>query len=230
MIACSICGTINDEFAVLCVSCKGYLQAKVDNLNLFETLWGLVESPRMTFRRIILAAHKNYGLLLSMLAGMFIVYAIFWLRDSGSAFANVLSLLGYGFVGGALVGIPLVVLVGMMGALLCRLLGGRLSVRNAFALTAYSAMPVIVSLVAVVPVEIAAFGNYLFDRNPSPWVLQPAMYAILLGLHGLALLWSLVLFVRGMAIGGGLSRGRALVFALIAWAGFGASVYALHQA
>ena len=60
MITCSICGVQNDELAVLCSSCKSYLQSKVDSLNLFATIWQLIENPRAAFKKIVLARHKNY--------------------------------------------------------------------------------------------------------------------------------------------------------------------------
>lgn len=55
MINCPVCYSDNDELEIVCKSCRGFLQTKVDNINLFETLWGLIENPSKTFKNIAIA-------------------------------------------------------------------------------------------------------------------------------------------------------------------------------
>ena len=93
----------NGELAVLCSSCKSYLQSKVDNLNLFETIWQLIETPGVAFKKILLARHKNYVILLSSLAGISMAFALFWMLHFGNRFENVVVLAS----AGALAGVPL---------------------------------------------------------------------------------------------------------------------------
>ncbi|HTY58728.1 MAG TPA: Yip1 family protein [Bacteroidota bacterium] len=215
MIACTVCGTQNDEFAVICASCKSFLQTKVDNLNLFETLWSLMESPRTAFRRIALARHKNYVILLSCLLGIALVYGVFWFKTLGARFPDFMLLVGAGVVAGPFVGILFTMLLSVIVHRVGRLLGGTGSYRNVRAATVYASVPIVYSLVLVFPVEIAIFGPYLFSDNPPPLVINPAAYIVLLGFDGAALLWSLALLVEGTIVVNGFSRGKAVVLAAI---------------
>jgi len=211
------------------MSCRSYVQAKVDNLNLFETVWGLMESPGRTFRRIVLSYHKNYVVLLSSLSGIFLVYAIIWLKDVGRVFSNVLTLLGFGIVVGPVTGVLVVGLLSLLIGRLISVFGGTVTFRNVFAVTSYSLMPTVICLVIVFPVLVAIFGIYLFDRNPSPMVLQPAIYVSLLTLSGLTVAWSWFLLVMGNSIAGRLVRSRSMVLGATLLAGAAASVYLVQQ-
>ena len=66
--------------------------------------------------------------------------------------------------------------------LVSRVTGRKIAPRNAFALFAYAATPIVLSLVIVFPIEIAVFGVYLFDTNPPPMVLNPIAFIVLVGL------------------------------------------------
>jgi hypothetical protein len=95
-------------------------------------------------------------------------------------------------------------------------MGGRkVGTRNAFALLAYSVVPVVLSLVFIFPIEIAVFGVYLFDTNPPPIVLNPMAYIVLVGLDGIAALWSAVLAWIGIRVMSGSGRGFALVLTAV---------------
>jgi hypothetical protein len=215
MIACTVCGTQNDEFAVVCVSCKSFLQMKVDNLNLFETLWSLMEEPRAAFRRIALARHKNYVILLSCLLGMAIVYLVIWLKTLGARFPNFALLVGAGLVIGPFAGVLFTFLFSLIVHRVGRLLGGTGSYRNVRAATVYASVPIVYSLVLVFPIEIAVFGSYFFSDNPPPLVINPVAYIVLLGFDAAAIVWSLVLLIEGAVVVNGFSRGKAAVLAAV---------------
>ena len=211
MITCSVCGQQNEDLAVVCVSCKAFLQSKVDALNLFETVWCLVESPRTAFKRIVLSQHKNYVVVLSCLTGVHVVYYVIWYKNLGNAFADLMVLLGTGLVAGPPLGIMCTLVFSAVVAKLTNMVGQRVSMRNTFAVVAYAGVPVICSLVLVFPVEMAIFGSYFFGTNPSPMVLKPAEYLILLGLDSLAVVWSLSLLADGLMVLTGLTRRRAVL-------------------
>jgi len=211
MIECSVCGHRNDDLAVLCVSCHGYLQTKVDNLDLFKTIWLLIETPGLAFKKIILANHKNYVILLSSLLGINIAFGAVWLRNLGPRFGNLFNVIS----GGTFVGIPLgIIFVALLGLLLVleiKLLKGKARFRNAFAIIAYSSTPALLALIFVFPLEIAIFGVYFFGNNPPPMVLNPQVYIALLGFDALAILWTLLLLYNGIRVLSGFSRGKSLL-------------------
>ena len=230
MIACTVCGTQNDEFAVICVSCKSFLQMKVDNLNLFETLWSLMETPRAAFRRIALARHKNYVIFLSALLGMAIVYSVLWFKNLGARFPNFAMLVGAGIVIGPFAGVLFTFLFSLLVHRVGRLLGGSGSYRNVRAATVYASVPIVYSLVLVFPIEIAVFGPYFFSDNPPPLVINPVAYIVLLGFDGAAVFWSLMLLIEGTVVVNGLSRGKAVVLAAIILFVSSLAVYGLRFA
>jgi hypothetical protein len=132
MIRCSVCGHANDDLAVICVTCKGFLQAKVDALDLFGTIWGLIESPKLTLRRIVLSQHKNYVLLLSSLLGIWIVYMFLWYKNLGGTFSNLLTLIGTGLIIGPPIGLLSTLGFSVVAQKLGGALGGKARLRNTF--------------------------------------------------------------------------------------------------
>ena len=216
MITCSVCGQRNDDLAVLCTSCKSYLQSKVDNLNLFETIWQLIESPRAAHKKIVLARHKNYVLLLSCLLGMSLTFALFWLWNLGARFDNVLMLLGVGGLMGIPLGVGFVLVSGMLIVGGIRLLGGKASLKNSGAVVSYASMPLSLSLVLILPLEIAIFGNDFFGTNPPPMIINPVVYVALLGFDALAILWSILLLYQGVTVLSGFGKLKSIGVTLMA--------------
>ena len=226
MITCRVCGMQHDDLAVVCSSCGGYLQSKVDSLNLFETLWQLVESPGLAFKRIVLSRHKNYLILLSGLVGINVVFAVFWLRNLGGQFSNLLTLLGAGILIGIPVGVAFVSLLSVVISLGIRVLGRAVSVRNVAAVVAYAGMPLVLALMIIFPLEIAVFGMDFFGNNPPPMVINPLAYWALLGFDSMALLWSLILLYRGVSALTGFGQRKALMATVLAVAFLGAGAFA----
>ncbi len=223
MIVCPVCGTENDNLAVTCMECRSYLQGKVDNLNLFGTVWGLIESPRATLRRIVLARHKNYVLFLSALFGIALVYGLIWFKKLGNRITDPALIMGIGLLAGPVAGIACAFLLGGALAALSRLYGGKAGFRNAHALVAYASVPVILSLVFVFPVELAVFGRDFFGTNPHPMVVAPITYLMLIGLDALCIIWGWILLAEGALIASSVTRLRAflMVVTLLVLTGIG---------
>lgn len=215
MTTCRVCGTSNDPLALTCSHCKGYLQAKVDALNLFETIWGIVESPGATLRRIVLARHKNYVLLLSALFGIALVYGIVWFRHAGNSIADPVLLGATGLILGPPVGLVLVGLFAVAMTRVSRMLGGKASLRNSHAVAAFATIPIVCSLVLVFPVELAVFGFDLFRSNPHPMVINPLAYTTLIGFNALAIAWSWWLVLEGAIVANSFTRLRAAGLAVM---------------
>ena len=213
---CTVCGAENDDRAVVCVSCKSYLQSKVDALDLFDTLWRLVESPGRAFKRIVLSQHKNYVLLLSALLGCSLLYGVFWYRNLGGLFGNILEVIGAGLLAGLPLGILFVALVSLALGIVIRLAGKKATFRNLFAVVSYAGAPIVLSLIVIFPLEVALFGLDFFGQNPSPMVLKPLVYIVLLFFDGMAIVWSWILLAKGISAASGLKTlGSVLVACLL---------------
>jgi len=228
MIQCSVCGTQNDDLALLCKNCKSYLQTKVDTLDLFGTIWMLVEAPGRAMKRIVMARSKNYVYFLSALFGIALVYTVMWYRNFGKVFKDLFYLLLAGFLAGPFAGILFLLICSLVLTAFARILRGKASVRNTMAVLAYSTVPIVLSLIFILPVEVAVFGLSFFDNNPSPLVLKPVEYIIVIGLDILATIWSWILLIEGIVVANGFTRLRSALAGLIVLLLAGLSAAGLH--
>jgi hypothetical protein len=197
-----------------CSRCKAYLQAKVEVLDLFQTLWGLIEQPRPTFQRIVRARRKNFSVVLAALLGINVSFFLLWAWQAGRRFETVAELGMAGTVAGIPLGISLVWLLSSWGGFLSKRLGGRGGGKNFFAVIAFAGAPLMYALVLVLPAELAVFGKYLFDRNPDPMAMKPGVYLALAGFDVLSALWAAGLLHVGLSEASGIRRWRGLVLTL----------------
>ncbi len=200
MLRCPSCSYDNDEFATVCLQCKGYLQNRVPNLNFFETAWGIIESPRATFRTITLAEHKNYVLFFFACFGVSVSFTTFFYLRLGYYFDSLLFLIPWALGSGVVGGMILTPLLSLFLHLVGRVLGSNQKYRNSNALFAYSLVPIVLSLVLVLPIELLTFGMYLFTSNPHPYVIKPVSFLLLVGFDTLMAAWTIALAVIGMTV------------------------------
>ena len=212
MITCKICNTVNDEYAIVCSNCKSYIQNKIPNLDFFEMVWRVIESPRKAFHDVTLAEHKNYSLLLFSLFGIGLSFTAFWYFRLGSRFESLLDMLAEASAIGVVLGLVCAPLFTFVFELTVRLLGGgRGSIRNSLGTLAYATTPVSLSLVLILPVELLTFGMYLFTSNPNPYTIKPGLYITLIVFDSVMGLWTFVLSVIGVSVSKQISLLRSTV-------------------
>ena len=127
MIICSVCQTENDQFVSICKKCGGFLQNRIPNLDLFDVLWKIIETPRNAFRLIIRAEHKNYALFLYTLSGIAVTFAGFWHFKLGNRFENILLIIFPAILIGLLIGIALCPIASSLHWGLSKILGNKSS-------------------------------------------------------------------------------------------------------
>ena len=211
MITCGVCKTENDEFAITCRSCKSYIQNRIPNLDFFDTVWKVIESPRRAFHDITLAEHKNYSVLLFALFGIGLCLTGFWYFRLGSRFESILDLLGKAIAIGVVLGFVSAALFSVLLGLTTRIMGGRWAVRNSLGILAYSTTPVSLSLVFILPIELLSFGMYMFTSNPDPYTLKPEIYIALVSFDCAMAFWAFVLSVIGTSVSKQLSLPKSFV-------------------
>ncbi len=214
MISCPVCKTQNDEYAIVCSNCKSYIQNRIHNLDFFDTVWKVIESPRKAFHDITLAEHKNYSLLLFSLFGVALSLTLFWYLRLGSRFETLLNVLAAAAGFGIIAGLLCAVLFTVFFEVLARLFGGKGSVRNSLAFLAYATTPVSLSLVLVLPIELLSFGMFLFTSNPDPYVLKPGLFITLIGVDCVLGLWAVILGIVGGVVSKQLSPVKS-VFSVV---------------
>lgn len=200
MTRCPSCAHENDEYATVCSNCRAFLQNRVPNLNLFETSWGILESPRTTFRTIALAEHKNYAFLLFCGFGVAVSFAIFWYLRLGVYFDTLMQLLPFAFMTGLVLGPLSAVFLTLLHHGVVRMLGSPRKMKQTYAMLAYACVPVVLSMLILLPIELMTFGMFLFTANPNPAVIKPASFYILISLDALCALWTIILAVKGTRI------------------------------
>ena len=112
---------------------------------------------------------------------------------------NVLfTILAAGTLVGPVVGIVLLLLLTMIVKGIAAISSLPASVRNIFSILAYAHLPVLLSVIVILPVEILTFGLFMFTKAPTPFMLKPISAVVLFSLDGAFAAWSLVLFSAGM--------------------------------
>ena len=194
---CAVCNTENNHLTVVCTKCGGFLQTRVENLDLFATAWGIVEHPRKTFHTIAVAQHKNYAVILSALSGIAIAFFIFWCVKAGEYTDSLLSILAAGTMIGPFIGVATVLGCAALVKISSSFTQVKASFWQIYALTSFALIPVFATVVLILPIELMTFGAWFFAKNPSPFVINPVSYVVLTGLDALFALWSLSLLAIG---------------------------------
>ena len=211
MIMCSVCQTENDQYATICIKCGSFLQNRIPNLDLFDVLWKIIETPKNAFRLIMRAEHKNYAFFLYTLSGIAVAFAGFGYFRLGNRLENILVIIFSAILIGMLVGIALCPIASSLHWGLSRIFSTKASFRHSLGITSYSLVPIVISLLLVLPVELLTFGMYLFTFNPSPITIKPISYMVLIGLDSALTLWAWILLIIGTNVGNQLPLWKSIL-------------------
>lgn len=197
---CPVCKTENPPLKVTCRSCGGYIRERVASLNLFETLWLVIESPATAMQRIIVAQQKNYIIPIQMIFGFAYIAFIFWASNVGLLIDNLQVILLLIIVLGPVTGIVTIMLFSMVVSVCLRLMKTNVGYRDVRAVASYSGFPIILSVLFIFPVEVGLFGMNLFTGEPSPFSINPVVYSMVIGLDVVLILWSVIVLLIGLKI------------------------------
>ena len=180
------------------------------------------------------AEHKNYALFLYTLSGIGIAFTGFWHFKLGNRFENILFLIFSATLIGIFIGIALCPIVSLLHWGLSKYFGGKASFRNSLGMTSYSLVPIVISLLFVLPIKLLTFGMYFFTFNPPPITIKPISYLLLLGLDSALAVWAWILLIIGTKLGNQISFWKSLcisslVFGFIAVGLLAAGEYALKM-
>lgn len=215
MILCSVCKTENDIYATICKNCGSFLQNRIPNLDLFNTIWRVIENPQKAFRLIMLAEHKNYSLFLYVLCGISAVFSGFWFFKIGDRFENLPVLIIWALLIGILLGGVLCPIISSFHWILSKLISGKATFRTSVGITSYALMPFIISLLFLLPIELMTFGMYLFTFNPHPIAIKPVSYVVFIALNALMILWALILLTIGTKVGNQITLWKSAIIVII---------------
>lgn len=199
MILCPVCKHSNDEFSIKCISCGSYIQDRIPNLDLFSMIWLIIESPSAAFKKIIIAEHKNFVLFFSLFLGIAGSFTLIWAKKSGNSFDNLFPLLLFGSAIGVAISIPMLYCLVFLFHSIILIFKRGAQFKVTYGIIGWSLVPIMLSVVFILPFELSTLGLLLFSTNPSALEIKPLVTIILLGLNGLMILWSMNLASKGIS-------------------------------
>ncbi|MBI2430238.1 MAG: YIP1 family protein [Ignavibacteriales bacterium] len=229
MIVCPVCAHNNDDFAIKCSSCGSYVQDRIPTLDFFAMLWMMIESPKAAFKKIILAEHKNYVLFLGMFLGIASAFALIWANKSGNNFDNLFPVLLFGTFLGFVICLPLFYGLVCLIFGIVKIIGGKGNFRETYGVIGWSLVPIMFSVIFILPLELATLGLLTFATNPSAYEVKPVVTVVLLGLDGLLILWSIVLAGIGLSMAHRVQYLISFLIAAIAACAVGYSSFLLYS-
>ncbi|MEW6508408.1 MAG: hypothetical protein AB1432_11745 [Bacteroidota bacterium] len=195
ILVCKNCTADNPLFAYTCKKCYAFLRAKIPNIDFWNILALLLESPVRATENIIQSDHKNYIITLSIILGIKISINA-WVINNALLLSNtiannfvisiVIGLCGF------LLGIAFVSLLAVYTA---KFLNIQTRFKDFFSIYIYSFIPVVVLFVFITPIQIALFGTYWFTFNPSPFIIKNIPSYIITVIEGVFFLWSFFLTI-----------------------------------
>ncbi len=175
-----MCGTDNLDLTVRCSSCGSILQDRVKTLDLFATIFNIWRDPDRTLRKIILASHRNYSLVLAALEGIGMSFLTLYLVRAADIYSIQFGrLLIAGSLLGLVVFLPAVYAFGGLSFVALRIWRSGASSKGFLSGVIYALHPLALAAVLLVPMQVAVFGSYLFSNNPSPQVINPVSFYFL---------------------------------------------------
>ncbi len=207
---CNSCGSENPFYVSTCKKCNFYLRDKIVNIDLWNEIGNLIESPVSAFNRIIQSEHKNFVvsilLIVSVKFGIDISFLLMLQGKSDTANFGVFlnSVIIIGFLTG------LLFIYSFALKLITQKTDAKTRLFDNLAILTYALIPNALALCTVFPIEISVFGGNVFSANPSPFILKPTLAHILSGFEILILFWSIFLVICGM-----FSQTRNKIFAVV---------------
>lgn len=195
---CKKCNHINPAYKNICSECKSYLRERVVNIDLWNTIQQIIETPAQAFKQIIFAEHKN-----------FIIFITFFIAVKNLVIIRFLSVPDLGLNG---VTSPFVLSLTLTAVLTFLLLGTfvffqikffdrrnvNLRFKDIYAVNVYSFIPYIFGLVFIFPVELIVLGGDIFSNNPYSFEIKPLITYILIAFELITILWSFFLIFKSL--------------------------------
>jgi hypothetical protein len=207
---CKSCNSENPIYELICIKCHSFLRERVFNIDLWETLGRLIETPVIAFGKIIQSEHKNFiSLIFVFSAFKLFINSIFislmFFRNENSV--NLFITRYFFFLGGMAV---LFIILSYLLLLEIKTGGIKSRFKDIFSVLIYSLTPYAFAAIILFPVELIIFGSYLFSVNPSPFIIKGFYAWVLASIEMLIIIWSLFLTTTGIY-----AQTKSLKFSLV---------------
>jgi len=169
---CENCYSENDYFNLSCSTCGSLLRDKTPNVDLFSTIWQLIESPTKAIKRIVFSEHKNYLTFLLLLLVTKFVFSSFFIQSILIEPVNYQKYLSANFGIGFAIILFLILVFPFIQTKILKSKNVNTRYKDNLAIVVYTQMPVILFLLLILPIEFALFGKFWLFSNPSPFIIK----------------------------------------------------------
>ncbi|MFC2103547.1 hypothetical protein ACFLSS_03865 [Bacteroidota bacterium] len=199
-ITCPSCSHQNSFYAYTCKNCRSFLRDKIFNIDLWDVIGTLVETPGKAFKQIIFADHKNF------------IFFI-WVFIAAKMLVNIrfVSLLSIGeiitttsvYVSYIIVFSVFIIYIHLF-SFSSKLINNALNIdtrfRDTLAIISFSLLPNIAGIVFIFILELVVFGPYLFSVNPTPFEIKGLAAYFFAGAELLLIIWSFILSLSALKV------------------------------
>jgi len=198
-VICPNCNTENPFYNLNCSNCRTYLRERVYNLDLWSTISSIVETPSRAFKTIIISEHKNFiFFILLILSLKYLINARFISMLSVGGFQSTISL-QYSYL--IMLGFTLILFTGFSWLYtLAGKKGSFIQFKDTFSIIIYSQLPYVFGLIILFTLELVLFGDYLFSKNPTPFVIKGFFAYLFLLLELTIIIWSAILVLKAFLV------------------------------
>lgn len=192
-ITCSSCSNENPPYVHICENCNSFIRDRVYNIDLWNLIGLLIESPGKAFKLIVYSEHKNFiSFVLLLITVKFLVNARFISLVSLGSFNPTTALyLSYIIV---LVSLTVfLILYSYCFTFVNKFLNIKTRFRDNFSVLLYSLIPNVFGIIFLFVIELVVFGGYLFSVNPSPFVVKEFIAYLFAGAELSLIIWSVFL-------------------------------------
>ncbi|MEN8191782.1 MAG: hypothetical protein ABFS12_03125 [Bacteroidota bacterium] len=194
IINCPNCETENNFFDQNCRKCSALIRERVVNIDLWNTIWNIIESPKKAFTKIIYAENKNYTFFLAILFSLKLTFNSFFIQSILGKDIDSQNYLGVNVLIGLFSFLILFSLITFSQKRILKNFNIITRFKDNFASFIYSSIPILISFFIIFPTQFALFGRYWLFSNPSPFEIKPLPAYVFSGMEILILIWSGILF------------------------------------
>jgi hypothetical protein len=196
-VVCENCKSENNYFRMNCSNCGSLLRDKVPNIDLFSTIWQLIETPSKAINRIIYAEHKNYLIFLIGFLVLKLVLTSFYVQSVLIEPIDYQNYFGLNFGIGFAIFLVIILLFPLLQKILLDKKLIKTRYKDNLTILVFSQMPVVLFLILILPIEFAVFGKFWLFSNPSPFFIKETAAYVFSIMEILIFIWSAILFGIG---------------------------------
>lgn len=189
-IKCKVCNNESSYYSLNCSNCNNLLRDRVVNIDLWNTISLLIETPSKAFEKVTFSENKNFIYGIIFFLGIKIWILSSWIgllfRNEVNPINSFYEKIFISFIAAFLS----VFLTSLIPFFLLKFKITNFRFNDIYATTIYSFIPIIFSTIILFPLEVIIFGEYLFSVNPSPFEIKPLFAYLFVSLEIGLIIWS----------------------------------------